>query len=103
MLHIKINILSQYLRLFLTPCKEGGRSEVLKWDIPFSCSTIPSGYIPSHSSCYVYTCSTHSVVSSLMCCLVTVFENNHLVANLHKDGPVTLGTVQHESNVEDMS
>lgn len=38
-----------------------------------------------------------------MCCLVTVFEDNHLVANLHKDGPVTLWTVQHESNGGDMS
>lgn len=98
MLHIKIHILSRYLRLFLTAWNEGGRNEVLKWDIPFSCSVIPSGYIPSHSSCYVYMCSTYSVVNSLMCCSVTIFEDNHLVENLCKDGPVILRTVQCDSN-----
>lgn len=40
-----------------------------------------SGCIPSHSSCYVYTC-TYSVVNSLLCCSVTIFEDNHLVENL---------------------
>lgn len=43
---------------------------------------LPSGFIPSYSSCHVHTRSSYSVVNSLMCCSVTTFEDSHLVEKL---------------------
>lgn len=49
---------------------------------PSAAALIPAGFIPSHSSCHVYTCSTYSAVNSLMCDSVAIFEDNHLVEKL---------------------
>ena len=86
MLHIKINILSWYLRLFLTAWN-GGRGKKWGFEVgssPSAAVILPSGSILSHSSCNVYTYSTYSVVNSLMCHSVTIFEDNHLVDKLLK-------------------
>lgn len=76
MLHVKLNILSWYFRLFLTPWKGGG------FEVGPSLSLavlLLSGFIPSYSSCRVYT---YSVADSLMGHSMALLEDNHLAEKL---------------------
>lgn len=103
MLHVKINILSWYLRLFLTPWK--GRRKKWGFEVGPSLSLavlLPSGFIPSYSSCCVYTWGPYSVANSLSAIQQLYLRTTIRLKNCCRHCTWALRVVQHEYSYGEM-